>query len=157
MSRVHTLRPGETVPRSGIYQESRSKRRATLVKGEPAPPTPHKQGQWYQVVDTESTTDHLVHPWSAFRGFCVGVFLTRWVGAAQARRDNSARRRPNTPRKLVRGHERRSGYVMAFASGVLLGLLVAPSLGPPKPQPSARRPCRRETTVAGICAGIKRP
>jgi hypothetical protein len=32
------VRPGAKVPRSGIYQDNLSQRRATLVKGEPAPP-----------------------------------------------------------------------------------------------------------------------
>ena len=40
------VRPGAKVPRSGIYQENLSQRRTTLVKGEPAPPTPHKASRW---------------------------------------------------------------------------------------------------------------
>lgn len=46
------VRPGQPVPDSGIYQSTRSKRRATLVKKEPAPPTPEKGEEWKQVVDT---------------------------------------------------------------------------------------------------------
>jgi hypothetical protein len=37
MSRPQEVRPGTKVPRSGIYQDSLSQGRATLVKGEPAP------------------------------------------------------------------------------------------------------------------------
>lgn len=44
------LKPGEIVKDSGIY--STPGRRATLVKGEPAPPTPSKGKKWRQVVDT---------------------------------------------------------------------------------------------------------
>ena len=52
MPRPQEVRPGAKVPRSGIYQDSLSQRRATLVKGEPAPPTPHKASHWQQVMDT---------------------------------------------------------------------------------------------------------
>jgi hypothetical protein len=141
MRRGQQLRPGEKVSRSGIYQERLSKRRATLVKGEPAPPTPHKAGQWQQVVDTASTTAQFVRTWSAFWGFCVGVFLTRWGGAATAPRSNSTMRRHNTTRRLVRGPRLRRGHVIAFSAGVLLGMLVPPSLGPP------RHPATREDSL----------
>jgi hypothetical protein len=139
MIRVQQLRPGEKVPRSGIYQESLTKRRATLVKGEPAPPTPHKAGQWQQVVATESPTDPCGRTGCAVWGFAVGVFLTRWVGSAKAPRGQSAMRRPKTRRPL-RGHGLRSGSVIAFSSGMVLGLLVAPALAPRKPQPSEQLP-----------------
>lgn len=46
------IAPGSRVPDSGIYQSSKSNKRATLVKGEPAPPTPRKGEKWQQVVDT---------------------------------------------------------------------------------------------------------
>jgi hypothetical protein len=46
------VRPGQKVLDSGIYKDTRSGRRATMVKGEPAPPTPQKGGRWRQVVDT---------------------------------------------------------------------------------------------------------
>jgi hypothetical protein len=44
------------VPDSGIYESSKSKQRATLVKGEPAPPTPKKNEEWVQKVDTNKKT-----------------------------------------------------------------------------------------------------
>jgi len=44
------LKPGQSVTDSGIY--SVPGRRSTLVKGEPAPPTPKKGQKWRQVVDT---------------------------------------------------------------------------------------------------------
>jgi len=46
------IKPGGSVPDSGIYQSSKSKKKATMVKGEPAPPTPKKGETWKQVVDT---------------------------------------------------------------------------------------------------------
>jgi len=46
------IRPGQQVKDSGIYQSSKSKRKATLVKDEPAPPTPQKGETWKQTVDT---------------------------------------------------------------------------------------------------------
>lgn len=52
MARKPTVRPGGTVPDSGIYQSSISKTRATMVKDEVAPPTPQKGEIWKQVVDT---------------------------------------------------------------------------------------------------------
>lgn len=47
-----TLKPGQEVPDSGIYQSSKTKQRATMVKGEHAPPTPEKGERWKQVIDT---------------------------------------------------------------------------------------------------------
>lgn len=46
-----TVRPGHKVPDSGIYQDP-SGRRATMVQGEPAPPTTRPNQAWKQVVDT---------------------------------------------------------------------------------------------------------
>lgn len=46
-----TVRPGQPVKDSGIYQSTGGKK-ATLVKGEPAPPTGGKGETWKQVVDT---------------------------------------------------------------------------------------------------------
>jgi len=46
------IKPGEEVKDSGIYKSSVSKQKATLVKGEPAPPTPEKGEKWKQIVDT---------------------------------------------------------------------------------------------------------
>jgi hypothetical protein len=48
------VRPGQRVSDSGIYQ-SDSGRRATMVEGEPAPPTPFRGEKWRQVVDTNPT------------------------------------------------------------------------------------------------------
>lgn len=46
------IKPGQTVPDSGIYRQTGSNRRATMVKGEPAPPTGKAGKKWRQVVDT---------------------------------------------------------------------------------------------------------
>jgi hypothetical protein len=46
------VKPGGKVPDSGIYRSSKSKRRATMVEGEHAPPTPQKGENWEQVIDT---------------------------------------------------------------------------------------------------------
>lgn len=46
-----TVKPGEKVKDSGIYKDQSGKR-ATMVKGEPAPPTSGKGQTWKQVVDT---------------------------------------------------------------------------------------------------------
>ena len=46
------IKPGEEVQDSGIYQSTKSKQRATMVKGEPAPPTPQKGEEWKQIHDT---------------------------------------------------------------------------------------------------------
>lgn len=46
------IKPGQVVPDSGIYQETGSRRRATMVRGEPAPPTSRSGRRWRQVVDT---------------------------------------------------------------------------------------------------------
>lgn len=45
------VKPGATVPDSGIYRNP-SGGRATMVQGEPAPPTPKPGQTWTQVVDT---------------------------------------------------------------------------------------------------------
>jgi hypothetical protein len=46
------IRPGQRVQDSGIYRSTKSKRRATMVKDEHAPPTPQKGETWTQVTDT---------------------------------------------------------------------------------------------------------
>ncbi len=51
-----TVKPGQEVQDSGIYQSSKSKQKSTMVKGEPAPPTPQKGEVWKQVVDTNPKT-----------------------------------------------------------------------------------------------------
>jgi hypothetical protein len=50
------IKPGQTVEDSGIYQSSKSKIKATCVKGEHAPPTRQKGETWKQVVDTNPKT-----------------------------------------------------------------------------------------------------
>jgi hypothetical protein len=47
-----TIRPGDIVPDSGIYEDIENGQRATLVKGEHAPPTREKDSAWMQVIDT---------------------------------------------------------------------------------------------------------
>jgi hypothetical protein len=46
------VKPGEIVQDSGIYKDVKSGQRATMVKGEHAPPTPEPKGIWEQVIDT---------------------------------------------------------------------------------------------------------
>ncbi len=50
-----SVRPGQRVPDSGIYQSNLSKTRATMVNGEPAPPTPRRGEKWIQIIDTNSS------------------------------------------------------------------------------------------------------
>jgi hypothetical protein len=137
MSRPQEVRPGAKVPRSGIYQDNLSQRRATLVKGEPAPPTPHKAGRWQQVVDTASAPTYrgpAVDPaqWGGPRGrpHTVGV-----VGSHAARA---------TPAAAARPRERTGGgVVLAFCAGVVSGhclASVSSLLRPVGMPPSARRP-----------------
>ncbi len=52
MARKPTVKPGEKVPDSGIYESTKTKRRATLVEDEPAPPTPQPGEKWKQKIDT---------------------------------------------------------------------------------------------------------
>ena len=52
MAKKPTVKPGRTVPDSGIYESSITRRRATMVEGEPAPPTPKPGETWRQQVDT---------------------------------------------------------------------------------------------------------
>jgi hypothetical protein len=46
------LKPGDIIPDSGIYEDIRTGQRATMVKGEHAPPTRKKESAWKQVIDT---------------------------------------------------------------------------------------------------------
>jgi len=46
------VRPGEKVKDSGIYQSTRSGERATMVKGEKAPPTSQRGEHWHQIHNT---------------------------------------------------------------------------------------------------------
>ena len=49
------VKPGAKVPDSGIYRDSSSGERATLVRGKTAPPTDKPGGKWREVVDTNPT------------------------------------------------------------------------------------------------------
>ena len=51
-----SIKPGQTVPDSGIYVSSKSGQRTTIVRGEPAPPTPQKGETWKQKDDTNPKT-----------------------------------------------------------------------------------------------------
>ena len=51
-SKLPPIKPGQKVPDSGIYKETGGTRRATMVRGEPAPPTTEAGKKWRQVVDT---------------------------------------------------------------------------------------------------------
>lgn len=50
MTKRPTVKPGQKVPDSGIYKAGN--KRATMVRGEPAPPTPKPGQKWHQAVDT---------------------------------------------------------------------------------------------------------
>jgi hypothetical protein len=135
MPRLQEVRPGAKVPRSGIYQDRLSQRRATLVKGEPAPPTPHKAGRWQQVVDTAAAHHDL--PWTLVSGLVVGAGLTLWVRAALTRHA------PRPPRRHALSSGLGRGVVLAFCAGVVCGQFLASASGPLRPvgtPPSARRP-----------------
>ena len=43
---------GQTIKDSGIYRDSKSGERTTLVRGKTAPPTPERGSSWKEVVDT---------------------------------------------------------------------------------------------------------
>jgi hypothetical protein len=47
-----TVRPGQKVPDSGIYTDTSSGERSTLVRGKVAPPTVQSGGKWRETVDT---------------------------------------------------------------------------------------------------------
>jgi hypothetical protein len=47
---VKTLKPGQTAPASGQYQNTKTKMEVTVTKGEPLPPTP-RPSQNYVLVD----------------------------------------------------------------------------------------------------------
>jgi len=53
-SKLPPIKPGQKVLDSGIYKETGGTRRATMVQGEPAPPTTRPGKKWRQVVDTNS-------------------------------------------------------------------------------------------------------
>jgi hypothetical protein len=52
MAKKSGIKPGQKVQDSGIYQSSKSKIKSTMVKDEPAPPTPKKGETWKQIVNT---------------------------------------------------------------------------------------------------------
>jgi len=58
MSKKTTVKPGQTVPKSGQYEivGPRGGREATLVKGSPAPATP-KPGQQWELVDSTNNSN----------------------------------------------------------------------------------------------------
>ena len=137
MSRPQEVRPGAKVPRSGIYQDSLSQRRATLVKGEPAPPTPHKAGRWQQVVDTASASTPCALPWTLLSGVILGAGFMLWALSAP-RRNEPRPLRPHTPASGLG-----SDVVLAFCAGVVSGQCLARASSPLWPvgmPPSARRP-----------------
>ena len=47
-----SIKPGQTIKDSGIYRDSKSGERTTLVRGKTAPPTPERGSSWKEVVDT---------------------------------------------------------------------------------------------------------
>lgn len=52
-----SVKPGQTVPDSGIYKSTNSGTKSTLVKGEPAPPTPKSGEKWKQIIDTNKSNN----------------------------------------------------------------------------------------------------
>ena len=136
MARPQEVRPGAKVPRSGIYQDSLSQRRATLVRGEPAPPTPHKASRWQQVVDTASAPTHPTLPWPLLSGVILGAGLMLWVRSAPSRHEP----RPLRPHVPAGGL---GGMVLVFCAGVVSGQYLARASSPLQPvgmPPSARKP-----------------
>jgi hypothetical protein len=115
MARPQEVRPGAQVPRAGIYQDSLSQRRATLGRGEPAPPTPHKASRWQQVVDTASAPTPCTLPWPRLRGVLRGASLMRWIQAAPTRHE------PRPPRPHAPASRLDDGVVRAFCADVVAG------------------------------------
>jgi len=124
MPRPQEVRPGAKVPRSGIYQDSLSQRRATLVKGEPAPPTPHKASRWQQVMDTASAPTHRALPWTLLSGVVLGAGLMLWVWSAPTRHA------PRPPRPHASPSGRGGGVVLAFCAGVVSDHCLASASSP---------------------------
>ena len=137
MPRPQEVRPGAKVPRSGIYQDRLSQRRATLVQGEPAPPTPHKASRWQQVVDTASAPPHRVLPGPLLSGMVLGASLMLWVQSALRRHE------PRPPRPPAPASRLGGGVVLAFCAGVVSGHCLACGASPlwlVGTPPCARRP-----------------
>ena len=124
MPRPQEVRPGAKVPHSGIYQDSLSQRRATLVKGEPAPPTPHKASRWQQVVDTASVPTHRALPWTLISGVVLGAGLMLWMRLAPTRYE------PRPPQPHAPAGGRGGGVVLAFCAGVVSGQCLARASSP---------------------------
>jgi hypothetical protein len=137
MPRPQEVRPGAKVPRSGIYQDSLSQRRATLVKGEPAPPTPYKASRWQQVVDTASAPTPRALPWTLLSGVVLGAGLMLRVWSAPTRHA------PRPPRPYAPASGLDGGVVLAFCAGVVSGHCLASVCRPLRPvgtPPRAQRP-----------------
>lgn len=49
---TRSIKPGETVEESGIYQSSKSHKKTTLDRGETAPPTPQRGEKWKAKIIT---------------------------------------------------------------------------------------------------------
>ncbi len=47
-----SVKPGQPVKDSGIYKSSKSGKKATMVEGESAPPTPQRGETWKQIHNT---------------------------------------------------------------------------------------------------------
>jgi hypothetical protein len=47
-----TIKPDQIIPDSGIYKDTGSEERATLVRGKRAPPTENPGGKWREIIDT---------------------------------------------------------------------------------------------------------
>jgi len=47
-----TIKPGQKITDSGIYTDTSSGERSTLVRGKTAPPTENRGGKWRETVDT---------------------------------------------------------------------------------------------------------
>ena len=139
MSKPQEVRPGAKVPRSGIYQDSLSQRRATLVKGEPAPPTPHKAGCWQQVVDTASVSTPRALPWTMLSGVVIGAGLILWVRSAPGRPE------PRRPRPHAPASGLGCSVVLAFCAGVVSGQCLASTTT--KRTEYVMRPCQVATST----------
>jgi hypothetical protein len=46
-----TVKPGQIVQRSDIYQDPKSGERTTLIYGKVAPPTPEPRSKWIERID----------------------------------------------------------------------------------------------------------
>jgi hypothetical protein len=53
----NTVRPGQRVPDSGIYRNTRTGERVTLVRDKIVPPTSHPNERYREVVNTNPNND----------------------------------------------------------------------------------------------------